>query len=119
MKAAKRNPYLLTTVTCAGPGCGRVQNGNHHWFITKIDQGAFICLPFSAGNLLLVSEQPVCGHVCAVRLFDRYLNSARPDANRKLKCGDVDSRIHTGSTRSHLNSRPVATPIPQRGHTAK
>lgn len=111
MNTLKRNPYLVTAVRCAGPGCGTTQKEDSLWFVTKIEQRAFICLPYAVGRPLLSSEQPVCGHLCASRLFDRYLSSAGTITATETKSADVGARIQANSAKSQTNAAVVQKSI--------
>jgi len=66
-----RNPYLVTTVKCAAPGCANVRREANHWFVISTDQ-RFTCRPYSAAGLRSTDE-PACGQACAQKLFERYL----------------------------------------------
>ena len=78
------NPHEVKTVKCAH--CGKVRQETNHWFISAVEGGRFRCRPLAPlvlvgasgkipgeGHSLKQSEQPVCGHQCAQKLFERYL----------------------------------------------
>lgn len=67
------NPFAVTTVKCAGPGCDAVRRDVNHWFTTAVIKGGFYCFPFDA-VLLNNSDKPVCGQQCAQKLFEQFLS---------------------------------------------
>ena len=73
MTARNRNPYMVSTVRCAAPGCMNVRQQTNHWFVVSFDEFTFSCRPYAAGRELTISEEPVCGQACAQRLFERFL----------------------------------------------
>ena len=71
--SAFRNPHVITTVKCAGPGCTNVRRESNHWFLITVDRGRFICRPYLPSQPLRRFHQPVCGQACAQKLFERFL----------------------------------------------
>lgn len=68
------NPYAISTVRCAGPGCEAVRREANHWFVVFVDgDGIFICYPYSR-MALIEDRKPVCGQACAQKLFEQYLS---------------------------------------------
>jgi hypothetical protein len=75
MTPEQRNPYIVLTVKCAGAGCSNVRGRANHWFVTSVDEGVFVCRPYSAQISLREADEPVCGQACAQKIFERYLTS--------------------------------------------
>jgi len=73
---AFRNPHVITTVKCAGPGCANVRRESNHWFLITVNHGRFMCRPYVSAQPLRRFDQPVCGQACAQKLLERFL--ARP-----------------------------------------
>lgn len=68
------NPFLVTSVKCAGPGCEHVRRDVNHWFTIDMNSaGRFICLPFVPEGIK-EWEKPVCGAACAQKLFEQFLS---------------------------------------------
>lgn len=68
-----RNPHLVTTVKCAGPGCANVRREANHWFVTTIEENKFICRPYIPSLGLKETDEPACGQACAQKLMERFL----------------------------------------------
>lgn len=66
------NPFSVTTVRCAGPGCDAVRRDVNHWFVTAEIKGGFHCFPFDY-VMLNNSDKPVCGQQCAQKVFEQWL----------------------------------------------
>ncbi|MGC2697747.1 MAG: hypothetical protein WA738_18315 [Candidatus Angelobacter sp.] len=68
-----RNPHLITTVKCAGPGCANVRREANHWFVTAVEHGTFICRAYLPALGLKPADEPACGQACAQKLLERFL----------------------------------------------
>jgi hypothetical protein len=68
-----RNPHLIMTVKCAGPGCANVRRESNHWFVVSSETSRFTCRPYVPALGLRSADQPACGQACAQRLFERFL----------------------------------------------
>ncbi len=68
-----RNPHLITTVKCAGPGCVNIRRESNHWFLITVDRDKFTCRPYVSAQPLRQSDRPVCGQACAQKVFERFL----------------------------------------------
>jgi hypothetical protein len=75
MTTDPRNPWIVLTVRCAAPGCANIRGHANHWFVTSIEEGVFICRPYSPQFGLRDHHEPVCGQACAQKIFDRYLTT--------------------------------------------
>lgn len=67
------NPFLVTTVKCAAPGCTNIRGKTNHWFVALINQHRFVCRPYLPVTSLGPADEPVCGQACAQKIFERYL----------------------------------------------
>lgn len=68
------NPFEVSTVRCAGPGCEAVRRSVNHWYVVFVDSGGtFVCYPYD--KMALVDDRrPVCGSACAQKLFEQFLS---------------------------------------------
>jgi hypothetical protein len=73
MSTSNRNPYQVTTVRCAAPGCSNLRRQANHWFVAVEQEDAFFCRPYLHDAQIATTEKPVCGQACAQKIFERYL----------------------------------------------
>lgn len=119
-----RNPHLVVTVKCAGPGCTNVRRESNHWFLITIELGTFICRPFSSTIDLQEIDKPVCGHACAQKLLECFLaktvshsprqQSDHPDqlVSRSASHLSRNQLSQPGQSTTHINS-VIHHPIPE------
>jgi hypothetical protein len=114
---AKRtsNQYALHTLRCAACSCCQIRTEvGHHWLITVVSAGKFVCRSYDPQLPLRRSERPVCGQGCALRVFDSFLGTLY--ASPKKLSANLISQKASGlnrDTASDLNS-DTAIPPPMR-----
>jgi hypothetical protein len=71
------NPFAVTTVRCAGPGCTKVRQECNHWFVVQVvkyvNGTGFSCAPLMMSRELGIDDRPVCGQACAQKLFEQWM----------------------------------------------
>lgn len=105
--SSQRNPHLVVTVKCAGPGCANIRRESNHWFLITIEPGTFICRPFSSTIDLQESDKPVCGQACAQKLLECFL--AQPVSHSpRQQSGHPDQLVSRSASHSlrHQPSQP-------------
>lgn len=99
--STQRNPHLVITIKCAGPGCANVRRESNHWFLITIELGTFICRPFSSTINLQDDDKPVCGQACAQKLLECFLAKPASHSPRQQSDHHHQSASRSASYSSH------------------
>jgi hypothetical protein len=75
MTAPRQNARSVSTIKCAGPGCGRLRHDASHWLVLRVGRHSFSCRPYSVHRHLSSTDLPACGQGCALKIFDRFTSA--------------------------------------------
>lgn len=117
--STQRNPHLVMTVKCAGPGCANIRRESNHWFLITIEPGTFICRPFSSTTNLQDDDKPVCGQACAQKLLECFLAKPAFHSPRQQSGQPHQSVSRSASHSHHQPSQPdqsVSSPATHSPH---
>ena len=75
MTTPPRNAHSITTIQCAGPGCGRLRHDATHWLVLRLARHSFCCRVYSVHRHLSSADLAACGQNCAQKIFDRFMSA--------------------------------------------